>query len=80
MDALWTLLVAPLVDYGFMRHALAVVVVVGITSSVLSCLLVVRRQALMGTRSLTPSCSGWCSAGCSAGTRASSGARLRAES
>ena len=31
-----------------MRHALAVVVVVGITSSVLSCLLVVRRQALMG--------------------------------
>ena len=48
MDALWTLLAAPLVDYGFMRHALAVVVVVGITSSVLSCLLVVRRQALMG--------------------------------
>ena len=48
MDALWALLVAPLLDYGFMRHALAVVVVVGVTSSVLSCLLVVRRQALMG--------------------------------
>ena len=48
MDALWALLAVPLVDYGFMRHALAVVVVVGITSSVLSCLLVVRRQALMG--------------------------------
>ena len=48
MDVLWTLFAAPLVDYGFMRHALAVVVVVGVTSSVLSCLLVVRRQALMG--------------------------------
>ena len=48
MDVLWTLLVTPLLDYGFMRHALAVVVVVGVTSSVLSCLLVVRRQALMG--------------------------------
>ena len=56
MDALWTtlwtpvwtLLAAPLLDYGFMRNALAVVVIVGITSSVLSCLLVVRRQALMG--------------------------------
>ena len=44
----WTLLAAPLLDYGFMRNALAVVVIVGITSSVLSCLLVVRRQALMG--------------------------------
>ena len=48
MDVLWTLFAAPLVDYGFMQHALAVVVVVGVTSSVLSCLLVVRRQALMG--------------------------------
>ena len=48
MDALWTLFAVPVLDYGFMRHALAVVVVVGITSSVLSCLLVVRRQALMG--------------------------------
>ena len=56
MDALWTslwtpvwnLFAAPVLDYGFMRHALAVVVIVGITSSVLSCLLVVRRQALMG--------------------------------
>ena len=44
----WTLLADPLLDYGFMRNALAVVVIVGITSSVLSCLLVVRRQALMG--------------------------------
>ena len=44
----WTLLAAPLLDYGFMRNALAVVVIVGTTSSVLSCLLVVRRQALMG--------------------------------
>ena len=48
MEALWTLLAVPLLDYGFMRHALAVVVIVGVTSSVLSCLLVVRRQALMG--------------------------------
>ena len=56
MDALWAslwtpvwnLFAAPVLDYGFMRHALAVVVIVGITSSVLSCLLVVRRQALMG--------------------------------
>ena len=44
----WTLFAAPVLDYGFMRNALAVVVIVGITSSVLSCLLVVRRQALMG--------------------------------
>ena len=48
MDTLWALFATPLLDYGFMRHALAVVVVVGVTSSVLSCLLVVRRQALMG--------------------------------
>lgn len=48
MEALWTLFAAPVLDYGFMRHALVVVVIVGITSSVLSCLLVVRRQALMG--------------------------------
>jgi len=48
LETLWALFAAPLVDYAFMRHALAVVVIVGVTSSVLSCLLVVRRQALMG--------------------------------
>lgn len=38
----------PLANYGFMRYGLAVAVIVGVTSGVLSCLLVVRRQALMG--------------------------------
>ena len=47
-NPLWNLFAVPVLDYGFMRNALAMVVIVGITSSVLSCLLVVRRQALMG--------------------------------
>lgn len=42
------LLIAPLREFAFMRHGLAVVAIVGVTTSVLSCLLVVRRQALMG--------------------------------
>lgn len=42
------LLISPLRDYAFMRYALAVVALVGATSAVLSCLLVVRRQALLG--------------------------------
>lgn len=41
-------LIAPLLEFSFMRHGLAVVVLIGLTSSVLSCLLVVRRQSLMG--------------------------------
>jgi ABC-type Mn2+/Zn2+ transport system permease subunit/Mn-dependent DtxR family transcriptional regulator len=47
-DSILSLVLDPVIDYAFMRYGLAVVVVVGITSSVLSCLLVVRRQALMG--------------------------------
>lgn len=47
-----TPLLAPLVDplarYGFMRYGLATAVIVGVTSAVLSCLLVVRHQALLG--------------------------------
>lgn len=42
------LLIAPLRDYAFMRYGLAVVTLVGVTSAILSCLLVVRRQALLG--------------------------------
>jgi ABC-type Mn2+/Zn2+ transport system permease subunit/Mn-dependent DtxR family transcriptional regulator len=42
------LLVAPVRDFGFMRDGLLVVVMIGLTAAVLSCLLVVRRQALMG--------------------------------
>ncbi len=38
----------PLVQYGFMRTGLAAAVTVGLTSAVLSCLLVVRHQALLG--------------------------------
>ncbi len=47
MDTLHQLFVAPL-EFGFMRDGLIVVLMIGITASVLSCLLVVRRQALMG--------------------------------
>jgi len=42
------LLLDPLLQYGFMRLGLAVAAVVGVTSAVLSCLLVVRHQALLG--------------------------------
>ena len=43
-----TLLVEPLVQYGFMRTGLIVALLVGGTCAVLSCFLVVRRQALLG--------------------------------
>lgn len=42
------LLVEPLVQYGFMRTGLIVALLVGGTCAVLSCFLVVRRQALLG--------------------------------
>jgi ABC-type Mn2+/Zn2+ transport system permease subunit/Mn-dependent DtxR family transcriptional regulator len=42
------LLFEPLREYAFMRYGLAVVALTGLTSSVLSCLLVVRRQSMMG--------------------------------
>ncbi|MBA2722380.1 MAG: metal ABC transporter permease [Methylibium sp.] len=48
MELLHELFIAPLRDFGFMRDGLIVVVLIGLTASVLSCLLVVRRQALMG--------------------------------
>ena len=38
----------PLTSYGFMRLGLAAAVTVGLTSAILSCLLVVRHQALLG--------------------------------
>src|SRR5690625_2429173 len=41
-------LISPLEQYAFMRMGLTAAVIVGITSAVLSCLLVVRRQALLG--------------------------------
>ena len=41
------LFVAPL-EFSFMRDGLVVVLMIGVTASVLSCLLVVRRQALLG--------------------------------
>jgi ABC-type Mn2+/Zn2+ transport system permease subunit len=44
----WSTLVEPLISYEFMRTGLVAAVVVGVVSSVLSCLLVVRRQALLG--------------------------------
>jgi len=40
--------IAPLAEFTFMRYALGVAVIVGVCSAVLSCLLVVRRQALLG--------------------------------
>lgn len=42
------LLIDPLVQYGFMRAGLAAAVIVGVSSALLSCLLVVRHQALLG--------------------------------
>ena len=48
MELLDDLFIAPLREFGFMRDGLIVVVLIGLTASVLSCLLVVRRQALMG--------------------------------
>jgi ABC-type Mn2+/Zn2+ transport system permease subunit len=42
------LLLDPLVQYGFMRSGLLAALAVGATSAVLSCLLVVRGQALLG--------------------------------
>ena len=41
-------LVAPLQQYAFMRLGLTAAIIVGVTSAILSCLLVVRRQALLG--------------------------------
>ncbi|MGI8574143.1 MAG: metal ABC transporter permease [Egibacteraceae bacterium] len=48
MDLLYQLFVDPLVRYEFMRVGMMAAIVVGVTSSVLSCLLVVRHQALLG--------------------------------
>ncbi len=48
MELLEQLFIAPVREFGFMRDGLIVVVLIGLTASVLSCLLVVRRQALMG--------------------------------
>jgi ABC-type Mn2+/Zn2+ transport system permease subunit/Mn-dependent DtxR family transcriptional regulator len=48
VSTIYQLLAAPLVEFAFMRYALAVVAIVGVTSAILSCLLVVRRQALLG--------------------------------
>jgi ABC-type Mn2+/Zn2+ transport system permease subunit len=44
----WDALVDPLLAYPFMRFGLAAAAIVGVTSGALSCLLVIRRQALLG--------------------------------
>jgi manganese transport system permease protein len=48
MTGLEQVLLDPLAQYGFMRLGLLAAVAVGVTSAVLSCLLVVRGQALLG--------------------------------
>lgn len=48
MSFLTELLIDPLTQYGFMRVGLAAAALVGVTSAVLSCLLVVRGEALLG--------------------------------
>jgi manganese transport system permease protein len=48
MNVLWEAFVEPVVRYPFMRDGLIVAVIVGVTCAVLSCLLVVRRQSLLG--------------------------------
>lgn len=40
--------VAPIVQYGFMRYGMIAAVTVGVTSGVVSCLMVVRRESLLG--------------------------------
>ncbi|MBW3602685.1 MAG: metal ABC transporter permease [Actinobacteria bacterium] len=61
------LFVAPAAQYEFMRYALAAVAVVGVTSATLSCLLVVRHQALLGdavSHAVLPGVAvGWLAAG-----------------
>lgn len=47
-ELLGELLIEPVVEYGFMRAGLLAATIVGVTSAVLSCLLVVRGQALLG--------------------------------
>ena len=48
MSALAELLIEPVARYGFMQAGLVAATVVGVTCAVLSCLLVVRGQALLG--------------------------------
>lgn len=48
MNVFYEVFIAPLTRYGFMRYGLAVAAIIGITSAVVSCLLVVRRQSLLG--------------------------------
>lgn len=48
MTSPYEFFIEPLTRYGFMRTGLMVAIVVGITSATLSCLLVVRRSALLG--------------------------------
>ena len=48
MTTLTEVLVEPVLQYGFMRAGLLAALVVGVTCAVLSCLLVVRGQALLG--------------------------------
>lgn len=48
MSEIVELVIGPVAQYAFMRVGLAAAVVVGVTSAVLSCLLVVRGQALLG--------------------------------
>ena len=48
MGGIGELLIDPVAQYGFMRAGLIAATIVGVTSSVLSCLLVVRGQALLG--------------------------------
>jgi ABC-type Mn2+/Zn2+ transport system permease subunit/Mn-dependent DtxR family transcriptional regulator len=48
MTSLFSAVIEPLQRYGFMRYGLAVAAIVGLTSALLSCLLIVRRQALLG--------------------------------
>lgn len=48
MMDLFTWLIEPLQNYGFMRVGIVTAAVVGVTCAVLSCLLVVRGQALLG--------------------------------
>ena len=48
METIFTLFLDPLLRYEFMRNAMLAAAIVGVSSAVLSCLLVVRHQALLG--------------------------------
>ncbi len=75
METFFTLFLDPLLRYEFMRNAMLAAAIVGLSSAVLSCLLVMRHQALLGDTVSTPSSPASRSGGWPPATSGSSGGR-----